>query len=77
MSSEDGTGVGDTVVLTEKVSTGPTNRFQRSSTDIATVVVNVVALLTVVVGLTTLVGGAALLTAELATVVLVLDWATA
>jgi hypothetical protein len=30
MSSEEGTGVGETVVLMEKTSTGPTKRFQRS-----------------------------------------------
>jgi hypothetical protein len=33
MSSDDGTGVGETVVLMENVSTGPTKRFQRSFED--------------------------------------------
>jgi len=48
MSSFVGTGVAETVVFIEAVATGPTNKFQRSSTSIVIAEVNAVGFATAV-----------------------------
>jgi hypothetical protein len=58
MSSFVGTGVGETVVFTVAVDTGPTKRFQRSSTSIVIAEVKAVGFATAVPSSDTAVAGA-------------------